>query len=267
IESAITPRTRVIVPVHYGGVACAMNEILEFAETHGLTVVEDAAHGILASYKGRFLGTLGNIGVLSFHETKNIVSGRGGALLLNDEGLVERAAIALENGTDRLSFLQGRVEEYSWQDVGSAFGMSEITASLLFAQLEAAALITEKRRRLFFRYREQLEPLAARGVVRVPYVPDGVVCNGHIFFVITRDREQRTRLIEYLRGNGVTAASHYVPLHLSKAGRRFGRVSGRLQVTEEIVPGLVRLPLYPDMEEQDVDKVIDLMTAFYATSV
>jgi len=145
--------------------------------------------------------------------------------------------------------------------------MSEIVAAFLYAQLEVAAQITQTRRRLFYRYRERLEPLVARGVIRVPHVPDGITCNGHIFFVITRDRQERLRLIEYLRQRGVTAASQYVPLHLSNAGRRFGRVSGRLKVTEELVPGLVRLPLYPEMEEQEVDKVIDLITAFYSGAV
>lgn len=263
IEPAITPRTKAIVPVHYAGLACAMDEILQIAAQHGLLVVEDAAHAMLSTYRGRYLGTLGHFGCLSFHETKNIISGEGGALLVNDPVFMERAEIIRDKGTNRSRFFRGEVDKYSWVDIGSSFLPSDLIAAFLYAQLEQGLQIIEQRSHLFSRYTLQLEPLAHSGVIQLPH-QDGVCSgNGHIFYLITRSMAERTRLIEYLKERGVYAVFHYVPLHSSEAGLKYGRVSGEMTVTDTMSDRLLRLPLYYEMTEEDVDRVAELVTAFY----
>jgi len=264
IENAITPRTRAIVPVHYAGVACEMDVIMQIAERHGLVVAEDAAQAILAEYKGRKLGAIGHLGCLSFHETKNVISGEGGALLVNDERFVERAEIVREKGTNRSKFFRGEVDKYTWVDIGSSYLPSELIGAFLWAQLEHAVEIIAKRRALCAQYRAGLAELEESGHVALPQpAPDGINPNGHMFYVLTRDLVERTALIEHLRARGIYAVFHYVPLHSSPAGRRFGRASGELAVTDEVSSRLVRLPLYYELTESDVEQVVDAVKAFF----
>lgn len=263
IEGAVTGRTKAIVPVHYAGVPCAMDEISGVAVRHGLFVIEDAAQALLSTYNGRYLGTIGTFGCLSFHETKNIISGEGGALLLNDEGFVRRAEIIREKGTDRARFFRGEVDKYTWVDIGSSYLPSELVSAFLFAQMENAERIVSKRRALFELYYSMLTPLHEKGIVRLPYVGEGLACNGHIFYVITSSLKERTRLIEHLKARDIICVFHYVPLHSSPAGMRFGRTATPMRVTDETSERLVRLPLYYEMQEDDVHRVADEVKSFY----
>jgi len=264
IEDAITPRTRAIVPVHYAGVACEMDVIMQIAERHGLVVAEDAAQAILAEYKGRKLGAIGHLGCLSFHETKNVISGEGGALLVNDERFVERAEIVREKGTNRSKFFRGEVDKYTWVDIGSSYLPSELIGAFLWAQLEHAAEIIAKRRALCAQYRAGLAELEESGRLALPQpAPDGIDPNGHMFYVLARDLAERTALIEHLKARGVYAVFHYVPLHSSPAGRRFGRAAGELAVTDEVSSRLVRLPLYYELAESSVEQVVDAVKAYF----
>ena len=264
IVSAITKKTKAIIPVHYAGIPCAMDKILEIAAKNKLWVVEDAAQGYLSRYKGGSLGTLGHLGCLSFHETKNIISGEGGALLVNDEQLVERAEIIWEKGTDRSQFIRGEVDKYSWQDIGSSFLPSELVSAFLYAQLEKAASIISKRSKVFFKYYEGLKDLEGKGKIQLPSLQGGTDGNGHIFFIVGPDAEQSQGLIKYLKSKGIDAITHYVALHSSKAGKKFGRVSGKMKVTNDMSQRVVRLPLYYSMEEEDVDRVIQIVREFYS---
>jgi dTDP-4-amino-4,6-dideoxygalactose transaminase len=265
IKPAITSRTKAIVPMHYAGVACDMNEIMSIAREHKLWVIEDAAQGLLSTYHGRFLGTIGHLGCLSFHETKNIISGEGGALLINDVEFIERAEIIREKGTNRSKFLRGEVDKYTWVDIGSSFLPSELVAAFLYAQLEEAEKIIEARCRTFNLYYELLRPLETEGLIRLPLMRSECLCNGHIFYIIAKSLEERTRLIEYLRKNSILAIFHYVPLHSSPAGLRYGRVSGRMQVTDDLSNRLVRLPMYYEMEDDVVIRVVQLIKSFYVS--
>lgn len=263
ISSAITPRTKAIVPVHYAGVACAMDDIMDIADKNTLMVVEDAAQALLSSYNERFLGTIGHFGCLSFHETKNIISGEGGALLINDPRFIERAEIIREKGTNRSRFFRGEVDKYSWVDLGSSYLPSELVAAFLHAQLENAELINEARRRIFLRYYQALQPLEGRGFIRLPYVAEGCSTNGHMFYIITGSPAERSGLIQFLKRNTVSAIFHYVPLHSSQAGRRYGRPAGAMDVTDDLSNRLLRLPLYFEMTDRDVDRVTGLISDFY----
>ncbi len=263
IEDAITPRTKAIIPVHYAGVGCDMDDILDIANRHNLFVVEDAAQCVLSSYKEKALGTLGHLGCLSFHETKNIISGEGGALLINDERLVERAEIIWEKGTDRVSFFRGEVDKYSWRDIGSSFMPSELVTAFLWAQLEQAKIIVKSRCRLFNLYYKLLESIQNEGLIQLPFVSKQSHPNGHIFYIITRSLDERTQLINYLKKNGICAVFHYVPLHSSPAGKRYGRINGNLSVTEDISDRLVRLPIYYEMSNDDVNEVVEKVKSFY----
>jgi dTDP-4-amino-4,6-dideoxygalactose transaminase len=264
IEAAITPRTRAIVPVHYAGVACDMDAIARIAGRHGLVVVEDAAQGILAEYKGRRLGAIGHLGCLSFHETKNVISGEGGALLVNDARFVERAEIVREKGTNRSQFFRGEVDKYTWVDIGSSYLPSELIGAFLWAQLEHAAEINAKRIALCAAYRAGLAELAARGRIALPQpAPAGVTVNGHMFYVLARDLAERTALIRHLKACGIYAVFHYVPLHSSPAGRRFGRAAAELAVTDDVSSRLVRLPLYYGLTESEVGQVVEAVEAFF----
>jgi dTDP-4-amino-4,6-dideoxygalactose transaminase len=265
VERALTPRTRAIVPVHYAGIACEMDAILALAAERGLVVVEDAAQGLLADYKGRRLGAIGHLGCLSFHETKNVISGEGGALLVNDERFVARAEVIREKGTNRSQFFRGEVDKYTWVDIGSSYLPSELVGAFLWAQLEQAEAINARRMALCAAYREALAPLAAEGRLALPAAaPAGVRGNGHLFYVLLRDAEERARLIAHLKARGIHAVFHYVPLHSSPAGRKFGRAAGPLPVTEDVAVRLLRLPLYHGLGEEDVAAIASEIRAFFA---
>jgi dTDP-4-amino-4,6-dideoxygalactose transaminase len=263
IEKAITGRTRAIVPVHYAGVACAMDEILEIAERYNLLVIEDAAQALLSTYKGKYLGTFGQLGCLSFHETKNIISGEGGALLINDPEMIGRAEIIWEKGTNRNQFFKGEVDKYTWVDIGSSFLPSEIVAAFLYAQLEEAEKIIAVRNILFDRYCQLLRPLEEEGFIRLPLVNDQCSCNGHIIFVITNSLTERTALIKNLKEKGIGAIFHYVPLHSSPAGLRFGRTSGDLSITNDVSERILRLPIFYEMKDDELERVVEAIKIFY----
>lgn len=256
LEAAITPHTRAIVAVHYAGVACEMGAIMAIARRDGLLVVEDAAQGFLASYKGRALGALGALGALSFHETKNVISGEGGALLVSDTGLVDRAEVVLEKGTDRRRFERGEVAKYSWVDIGSSYAPSEIIAAFLWAQLQHARELTDGRLAIWDRYHAAFADLEARERLRRPIVPPECQHNAHMYYLLASSAEARPRLIKRLAASGVQAVFHYVPLHSSPAGRRYGRASGALAVTDDVAARLVRLPLWTGMPDEIADRVI-----------
>ena len=260
IERAITARTRAIVPVHYAGVGCRMDEICAIARERRLLVIEDAAQGVSSTYRGRPLGSIGELAAISFHETKNVISGEGGALLVNDEQFIERAEIVREKGTNRSKFFRGQVDKYTWVDIGSSFLPSELTAAFLAAQLEAADEILASRLRVWHAYHEQLAPLEARGLLRRPVVPSDCTINGHLYYVLVRDLAQRTRVLSYLDEAGVNAVFHYVPLHSSPAGRRYGRTDGELPVTDRVAESLIRLPMWAEMPQNNIDVVVDALS-------
>lgn len=253
IEAAITPRTKAIVPVHYAGVSCEMDVIMEIARRHDLIVIEDAAQGIMSSYKGQPLGSIGHLGCISFHETKNVISGEGGALLVNDSAFAERAEIIHEKGTDRRRFFRGQVDKYTWVDIGSSYLPGEIIAAFLFAQLEEAARITEHRLSLWDRYHAAFESIAKTGNIRRPAVPPHCQHNAHMYYVLLQDLQHRTIAMETLENKGISAVFHYVPLHSSPAGLRYARTRGHLPVTESTADRLLRLPMWYGLEEvQDI---------------
>jgi dTDP-4-amino-4,6-dideoxygalactose transaminase len=262
VERAVTPRTRAIFPVHYAGVGCDMGRIMAVGRRHGLAVVEDAAQGVNASWGGRALGSIGNLGTYSFHETKNYICGEGGALCINDPALIERADIIRDKGTNRKQFLRGQVDKYTWVDVGSSYVPSEICSAFLFAQLEMLDAISERRRRIYGRYQEWLAPLTEAGLLRLPHVPDECDSNYHLFYVLLPDQQTRDALMAHLRENGILAVFHYVPLHSSPMGRTFGYEEGQLPVTESVSGRLLRLPLYHDLTEADQRRVADEVTSF-----
>jgi len=265
IEERIGPRTRVVVPVHYAGVACDMDRIGAIAERHGLVVVEDAAQGVNATYRGRFLGTLGRLGAYSFHETKNVLAGEGGALALRDAADIERAEILREKGTNRAKFFRGEVDKYTWVDVGSSLLPSEIVAAYLCAQLEHCDEITAQRLRTWEHYAQALAPLAQQGRMRLPCVPAECRHNGHMFYVILADAAQRDPFLAHLKQRGVQAVFHYVPLHTSPMGQRFGGRAGQLPVTEDLSERLVRLPCYYGLTRPEQDRVIETMFEYFRT--
>ncbi|MDP2144863.1 MAG: dTDP-4-amino-4,6-dideoxygalactose transaminase [Gallionella sp.] len=262
IEAAITPKTRAIVPVHYAGVPCEMDTIMDIAQRHGLLVVEDAAQALLSTYKGRALGTIGHFGCLSFHETKNIISGEGGALLINDERFFERAEIIREKGTNRSQFFRGEVDKYTWVDIGSSYLPSELVSAFLYAQLERADEITAQRCHICSAYAEQLAPLEQAGKLRLPHFDAD--SNGHMFYMLLDSLASRSALIAHLKAQGIHPVFHYVPLHSSPAGRKFGRVSGSMQVTDELNERLLRLPLYYEMNDADVARICAAIAQFFA---
>jgi dTDP-4-amino-4,6-dideoxygalactose transaminase len=262
IEQAITPRTRVIAPVHYAGVACEMDVINEIAARRGLRVVEDAAQAVGATYKGEFLGTLGDFAAYSFHETKNFVCGEGGAFLAASRRDFERAEIVREKGTNRSQFFRGQVDKYTWVDVGSSYLPSEILAAFLYAQLEHMPEIARLRRHIYERYYAGLQPLADRGLLTLPIVPPDCGTNHHLFHVLVGDLDTRTALLEHLKRAGILATFHYVPLHTSPVGVRFGHREGMLPITESVSDRLLRLPFYAGMSEDDIATVVDELSGF-----
>jgi dTDP-4-amino-4,6-dideoxygalactose transaminase len=257
IEVAITPRTKAIAPVHYAGVACEMDIIMDIARRHGLRVVEDAAQGVMASYKGRALGSIGDVGAFSFHETKNVISGEGGALLVNDPALVLRAEIIWEKGTDRSRFFRGEVDKYTWQEVGSSFLPGELTAAFLWAQLEDAQAITENRLAIWNRYHVALAPLEAQGILRRPVVPAQCQGNAHMYYVLLAPGIDRQAVLAALKRDDIVSVFHYVPLHSSPAGKRYGRVHGSMNVTNTQSQRLVRLPLWVGLMPEQQDRIVE----------
>jgi dTDP-4-amino-4,6-dideoxygalactose transaminase len=250
IEAAITPRTKVILPVHYAGVACEMDTIMDIARRHNLIVIEDAAQGIMSSYKGRALGTIGHMGAYSFHETKNIIAGEGGALLVNDARFAERAEIIREKGTNRSQFFRGQVDKYTWVDIGSSYLPGEVIAAFLWAQMEEADSITARRLALWDAYHAALAPLEAAGKLRRPLVPDGCVHNAHMYYILLDSLEQRGRVIAGLKERGISSVFHYVPLHSAPAGRLHSRFHGDMTQTDQLSDRLLRLPLWVGLEPE-----------------
>ncbi|CAM4078509.1 UDP-4-amino-4-deoxy-L-arabinose--oxoglutarate aminotransferase [Mycobacterium basiliense] len=260
IEDVITRRTKAIVPVHYAGVACEMDAIMSIARRHNLAVVEDAAQGAMAYYRGRALGSIGDLGALSFHETKNVISGEGGALLVNTEEFMSRAEILRDKGTNRSRFLRKEVDKYTWQDKGSSYLSSELIAAFLWAQFEEAERITRCRLDLWNHYHESFEPLERRGLLRRPIIPDGCSHNAHMYYVLLPPGADRAEVLAALADEGINAVFHYVPLHDSPAGRRYGRTNGDLRVTTELSSRLIRLPMWVGLQETDQNRVVDALT-------
>jgi dTDP-4-amino-4,6-dideoxygalactose transaminase len=258
LGEAITSKTRAIAPIHYAGIAAEMESVLEIAGRHGLLVVEDAAQGFLSTYRGKPLGGLGDLGALSFHETKNVMCGEGGALLVNRSDWAERAEIVQEKGTNRSKFFRGQVDKYTWVDLGSSYVVSDIGAAFLWAQLEQSHAITESRLAIWDVYHASFERLEAAGRLRRPVVPDHCRHNAHMYYVLLARSVSRDRFIDQLAANGVRAVFHYVPLHSSPAGRRFGRAHGQLMVTDDVSERLVRLPLWMGMAASDAERVADV---------
>ena len=261
IAAAITPKTKVIVPVHYAGVPCEMDTIMDIASRHKLLVVEDAAQALLSTYKGCALGNIGHFGCLSFHETKNIISGEGGALLINDERFCERAEIIREKGTNRSQFFRGEVDKYTWVDIGSSYLPSELVSAFLYAQLERADEIIAKRRSICTSYATQLAPLQQAGRMRIASFDED--SNGHMFYILLVSLETRSKLISYLKAQGILPVFHYVPLHSAPAGKKYGRVSGTMQQTDELSERLLRLPLFYEMSAEDITRVCSAIREFF----
>lgn len=264
IEAAITDRTRAIVPVHYAGVSCEMDTIMDIAKRHGLIVIEDAAQGVMASYKGKALGTIGDYGCFSFHETKNYSMGEGGALLIKDPAMVEAAEIIREKGTNRSKFFRGQIDKYTWVNYGSSYLPSDMNAAYLYAQLEMAEEINDARLHVWERYYEGLKELAAAGKIELPVIPEGCVHNAHMFYIKAKDLEERTALISYLKSKEILAVFHYIPLHSAPAGMKFGRFHGEDVYTTKESERLCRLPMYYGLKDEQVDYIIEQVKAFYA---
>jgi dTDP-4-amino-4,6-dideoxygalactose transaminase len=257
VGDAITSRTKVVLPVHYAGIPCEMDVICALAADHGVAVVEDAAQALGSTYRGRPAGSLGELAALSFHETKNLTSAEGGALLVSHERFIERAEVLRDKGTDRSRFFRGQVDKYSWVDLGSSYGLSELNAAFLWAQLEAAAALNRDRLRTWWIYHTAFEQLEEDGLLRRPVVPSSVNHNAHIYYVLLRDLEQRTAFLADLNRRGVNAVFHYVPLHSSQGGLKYGRMHGPLPNTDAVANRLVRLPLWSGMTEGQAQQVVD----------
>ena len=263
IEDAITEKTKVIVPVHYAGVGCAMDEIMEIAARHHLMVVEDAAQGVYAYYNGRALGTIGDFGCYSFHETKNYSMGEGGALVFQNNDYLERAEIVREKGTDRSKFFRGQVDKYRWMDYGSSYLPSDLNAAYLWAQLEMAEKIREDRLESWNYYHEELRSLADAGYIEQPFIPDYAEHNAHMYYIKTKDLETRGRLIDFLAKREIHTVFHYVPLHSAPAGQKFGRFHGEDKYTTKESERLLRLPMYYQLKEEDQEQVVKAVKEFY----
>lgn len=263
IEAAITEKTKVIVTVHYAGVACEMDAIMAIAKRYNLMVVEDAAQGFMSKYKGRYLGTIGDFGCYSFHETKNYSMGEGGAIVINKKRFIEKAEILREKGTNRAKFFRGQVDKYTWVDFGGSYLPSDLNAAYLWAQLEKADEINENRIATFNEYYNSLKPLADRGLFVIPTVPNGCVHNAHMFYLKLKNLSERTEFIGYLKENGILAVFHYIPLHSAPAGLKFGRFDGEDEYTTKESERLVRLPLFYNMDKNDLKKVILTVKNFF----
>ena len=263
IEAAITAKTKAIIPVHYAGVGCEMDTIMDIARRHGLLVIEDAAQGIMSTYKGRPLGSIGHLGALSFHETKNIISGEGGALLINDPALAERAEVIREKGTNRSKFFRGQVDKYTWVDIGSSYLPSELIAAFLWAQMEEADAITQKRLAIWDEYHRRIEPLESRKRLLRPIIPKECVHNAHMYYIILPDLHARTTVIESLMHANIHSVFHYIPLHSAPAGLKYGVARGNMEVTDSMSDRLIRLPLWLGIEEYQI-RIVDEIAACVA---
>jgi len=263
IEDAITERTKLIVPVHYAGVACEMDTINYVAKKYNLKVVEDAAQGIMSKYKGQALGTLSDYGCYSFHETKNYSMGEGGAILIKDEKNIEQAEITREKGTNRSKFFRGQIDKYTWMDYGSSYLPSDLNAAYLWAQLEEADEINQNRLSTWNLYREGLHNLADAGIIELPFIPKECAHNAHMFYVKVKNLDERTKLIAYLKEEGILTVFHYIPLHASPAGQKFGRFHGEDKFTTKESERLLRLPMYYGLEEQQAEYIIEKIQSFY----
>ena len=263
IEAAITSRTKAIIPVHYAGVACEMDIIMNIAQRHNLLVIEDAAQGIMSTYKGKPLGSIGHLGAYSFHETKNIISGEGGALLVNDERFAERAEIIREKGTNRGQFFRGQVDKYTWVDIGSSYLPGEVIAAFLWAQMEEAQSITQKRMGLWQQYHETLAPLEEAGKLRQPIIPEYCQHNAHMYYIMLLNLKTRTQVIAQMKGAGINTVFHYVPLHDAPYGKRHGRAHGDLPVTRMASDCLLRLPLWLGVESHQQKIAEELSSCFF----
>ena len=263
IEAAITDRTKAIVPVHYAGVSCEMTTIMELAEKYHLKVIEDAAQGVMSTYKGQALGSIGDYGCYSFHETKNYSMGEGGALLIRDKENIERAEIVREKGTNRSKFFRGQIDKYTWVDAGSSYLPSELNAAYLWGELEMAQEIYDNRMKSWELYYQRLEPLKEKGLLELPYVPDECVHNAHMFYIKAKDLTERTALIAFLKENGIIASFHYIPLHTAPAGIKYGRFEGEDCYTTKESERLLRLPMYYGLKEEDLWEVTDKIKEFY----
>lgn len=263
IEAAITDKTRAIVPVHYAGVACEMDRIMELAQKYRLFVIEDAAQGIMSTYKGKALGAIGDFGCFSFHETKNYSMGEGGALLIQDDNYIEAAEIIREKGTNRSKLFRGQIDKYTWVNYGSSYLPSDMNAAYLWAQLEMAEEINQARLAIWNRYYEGLTPLAEQGLIELPVIPEGCVHNAHMFYLKQKDIEERTAFIDFMRQNGIWPVFHYIPLHTAPAGIKFGRFHGEDNYTTRESERLVRLPLYYGLQAEEADYIIGKVKEFY----
>ena len=263
IEDAITEKTKAIVPVHYAGVACEMDTIMDIARRHNLIVIEDAAQGVMSTYKGKALGTIGDYGCYSFHETKNYSMGEGGALLIKNPDMIEPAEIIREKGTNRSKFFRGQIDKYTWVNAGSSYLPSEMNAAYLYAELEEADMINQNRLDSWNRYHDELKDLCDVGKIDFPVIPDGCEHNAHMFYFKAKDLDERTELISYLKENDVLAVFHYIPLHSAPAGRKFGRFNGEDKYTTKESERLIRLPMYYGLTSEDQSKVISLIHEFY----
>jgi dTDP-4-amino-4,6-dideoxygalactose transaminase len=262
IEAAVTDKTRAIVVVHYAGVGCEMDRIMSLAAKYNLPVIEDAAQAIEASYRGKQLGSIGDLGAYSFHETKNVIAGEGGALLINNEAYIERAEVVYEKGTNRKAFSEGRVDKYTWVDAGSSFAASDLIAAFLLAQLENSDNIKQRRKQIYSRYHDGLSPLAEEGRIGLPCIPEECDSNYHNYFILLPDNSARGSLIEYLDKKGIMAVFHYIPLHTSPVGRSLGYRDGMLPVTEDVAGRLLRLPFYYELGDDDIDDVVTEVSGF-----
>ena len=263
IEQAITDKTKVIIAMHYAGVACEMDTIMTIARKYNLKVVEDAAQGVMSTYKGKYLGTIGDFGCYSFHETKNYSMGEGGAILINNPEYIERAEILREKGTNRAKFFRGQVDKYTWVDFGDSYLPSELNAAYLWAQLEKADEINEDRLKTWNLYYETLKPLEEEGKVELPVIPEGCVHNAHMFYIKVKDLEERTALLSFLKENGVLAVFHYIPLHSAPAGLKYGRFHGDDQYTTKESERLLRLPMYYGLDKEDLITIVDAVIDFF----
>ena len=263
IKQAITPKTKAIIPVHYAGVGCEMDKIMEIAKAHNLIVVEDAAQGIFASYKGKALGTWGHMAAFSFHETKNIVCGEGGCLTINDEKLIQRAEIVRDKGTNRQQFLEGQVDKYTWQDKGSSYLLSELSAAFLLSQLEDGEIITAKRLAIWNTYHQELSELESRGVLKRMVIPQEAKANAHIYYILLNSAQERAELGQYLKEAGIQSTTHYVPLHSAPAGVKYGRMGDDLKITSDQANRLLRLPMFADLSQDEALYITKTIQEFF----
>lgn len=264
IEEALTEKTKAIVPVHYAGVACEMDAIMEIARDHGLAVIEDAAQGVMSFYKGRPLGSIGDYGCFSFHETKNYSMGEGGALLIKDPQQIEKAEIIREKGTNRSKFFRGQIDKYTWVDCGSSYLPSDLNAAYLWAQLEMADEINRERLKSWELYYSQLEPLVKKERIELPYIPKECIHNAHMFYIKCRDLEERTKLIGFLKENGIQAVFHYIPLHSAPAGKKYGEFCGEDRFSTRESERLLRLPMYYGLKKSEIEYIAEMITKYYA---